>query len=112
MSVLGMIPVKVYRLGGNSAQLNVTAITGAGLAGIKGSSGVLFRIIPIVAGSGGALTINDLAVNTGAAAANQLFTIPNTGLTVGVPITLEVPFANGLVISAITTGGQFVVTYD
>jgi hypothetical protein len=109
---LGIIPVKTYRLGGNAAALNITAITGAGLAGVKGSSGVLMRIIPIIAGSAGNLTLNDLAVNTGAAAANQVYTVLFSTLVVGTPITIEVPFVNGLVVSSITTGGQFVITYD
>ncbi len=112
MSILGLINAQLYRPGGNSTALNITAATGAGVAGIKASSGVLMRIIPNAIGSAGVLTLNDLAVNTGAAAANQIITIPIASLTLGVPVTIEATFLNGLVISAFPTDGSYVITYS
>lgn len=112
MSVLGLINAQIYRPGGSSAALNVSAATGSGLAGIKGSAGVVMRIIPNTIGTTNPLTLNDLALNTGAAAANQVISIPVASMVAGVPITIEAVFLNGLVISAFPTGGSYTITYS
>lgn len=114
MSVLGLINAQLYRPGGNSTALNITAATGAGAVGIKNpaATGVVMRIIPNTLGTTNPLTLNDLAVNTGAAAANQVISIPVASMVAGVPITIEAVFQNGLVISSFPTGGSYVITYS
>jgi hypothetical protein len=106
---MGATPISTqsFRPGGNSSTLDVTAA-----AVIKASPGVLFRIFVVVAGSAGSLTINDLATTSGGAAANQIITIPFGSLTVGQVITLEAATATGIAVTAVTTGGQFTITWS
>jgi hypothetical protein len=93
--------------GGVFSKLDVTAATGAGLAGLKTGKGTLMRVIIGTAGSAGALTFNDLAVNTGAGAANQIVSLAYNNTLIaaaGDVYVAEFPFQNGLVISAWPTG--------
>jgi|HubBroStandDraft_4_1064222.scaffolds.fasta_scaffold41602_3 hypothetical protein len=102
----GPILVAILNMGGNNAALNVTA-TGV----VKATPGVVFRIIPTTVGTG-TLTLNNSATTGAAATANIIDSIPAASMTAGVPITLEAPFTNGLVVSAITSGGVFTITYN
>jgi hypothetical protein len=86
--------------------LNVTAA-----AVIKAGAGRLAKVIIVVVGSAGSLTLNDCATTGAAAAGNQIITVPFGSLTVGQVLALDVPITTGLVISAIPTGGQVTITY-
>jgi len=95
--------------GGNSSAINVSA---AGV--IKGSPGRLCKIVVLgVVGTGGALTINDAATVAGATTANQIYTSVGT-VAVGTVISLDFPCVNGIVVSAVPTGGtpQFAISYN
>lgn len=94
--------------GGTQNALNVSA---AGV--IKNGPGTLMRVVTQVAGTGGALVVNDLAVNTGAAIGNQVANIPTADLIAnGTPLVLEIPCKKGITISAVPTGGWVgVITY-
>lgn len=76
---------------------NITAATV-----IKASQGRIVRVVVLVAGTTVG-TINDLAVTTGAAVANQIGIIPDV---VG-PYVIDMPCANGILIVPGT--GQTVV---
>lgn len=102
----GAQQVQISSLGGQRTALNVTA---AGV--ISAKAGTLFRVLVVTAGTAGALTINDLSANTGAAAANTLLSVPFGNLTAGQVITIEASVLNGIVVSAVPNGGQFTITY-
>lgn len=93
--------------GGVSSALNLTA---AGV--IKASPGRLRKIVIIAPGTtSGAFTFNDATTTAGAAAANEIFTLPYNG-TANVPgyvITLDWPCANGIVLSAVPGAGSPIV---
>jgi hypothetical protein len=103
----GPIAVQPYKPGGLSTAFNVAAP-----AVIKASPGVLFRIIVLVAGTAGSLSIYDNNAATGGTVANELFTIGYAALTVGQVITLEVATTTGIAVQAVTTGGVFVIAYS
>jgi hypothetical protein len=107
---MGATPISTqnFRPGGNSTTLDVTAA-----AVIKASPGVIFRVIVVIVGTGGSLTINDLATTSGGAAANQIITIPFGSLTIGQVITLEAATVTGIAVTAVPTGGsQFTITWS
>ena len=109
MGQLGLVPTINTQPGGTKAALNVTA---AGV--IKAAPGTIMRIHTTTVGTGGALTINDTTTVGGAAAGNQVasFAFGNANVAAGAVVTLEVPCANGIVISAVPTGGWVgTVTY-
>lgn len=107
LTVVGPVSAAPGLPGGISAALNVTAA-----AVIKGVSGVLVRILVNAPGTAGNLTVNDVATTGGAAAANQILTIAFGSLTVGQVIALEWPCGTGIVVSAVTTGGAFAISYS
>lgn len=94
---------------GLKTALNVTAA-----AVIKVGAGRLARIIVIGGGTtSGAFTLNDAATIGGAATANELYTHA-FGATAGTIINLDMPFVNGLVVSAVPGAGspQLVIVYS
>jgi len=95
--------------GGNSGATNVTAASV-----IKAAPGRICKIIVLgVVGTGGALTINDSLTVAGATTANQIYTTAGT-IAVGTVITLQFPCLNGIVVSAVPTGGtpQFAISFN
>lgn len=93
--------------GGTLVKFNITAATV-----VKSTTGTVMRIVPITVGSAGALVLNDNTATGGSnTAANELTSIPIASMTAGVPILIELPFANGLVVSAVPTGGAYDVSY-
>lgn len=93
---------------GQLTRLNVTAA-----AVIKASAGRAGKVMVLgVVGTGGTLTLNDCATVAAATTANQIFTTAGT-VAVGTVLTLDFPVVNGLVVSAVPTGGtaQFAVSY-
>lgn len=86
--------------GGSSSALNLTAATL-----VKAGAGRLIRISVTVAGTA-AGSANDAATTAGAAATNQLASIPNA---VGV-IYLDFPVTNGIVVTP-GTGQSLSVSY-
>lgn len=80
---------------------------------IKVGAGRVVRISVLgVVGTGGAMTLNDCATTAAAATTNQIYTSVGT-IAVGSIITLDFPFATGLVVSAVPTGGTplFAISY-
>lgn len=141
------IPVNVYGIGGLLSALGVSAI-----GAIKTSRGMLARILPQNVGTGGVLTLNDVAGSplappgslaysatipytvgqavlssgtlyyciaatlgnappnatywaTTPPANSQIASYANTALTAGVPIVLEWPCLNGILVTAVNSGG-------
>ena len=88
---------------GSLTTKNVTAA-----AVIKTGAGRVAKVINN-AGTAG-FTLSDLASTSGAAAANEIFTISTT--TVGQVITLDVPFTTGLAVTTVGASGRLVVVYD
>lgn len=84
----------------------------AAAATIKALPGVIATIIVVVAGSGGALTVNNCATTGTATTANEILTIAFGSLTVGQIINLNFPCSVGITVSAVTTGGQFSISYS
>lgn len=145
MSGQNPLPVTVYGLGGLLSALGVNAI-----GAIKPSKGILARILPQNAGSGGVLTLNDVAGSSLTApsiaysatvpytvgqavlssgtlyfctaatqgnappnasfwattppANSQIISLANSAMTAGVPVTLEWPCQNGILVTAVPTG--------
>jgi hypothetical protein len=94
------------RPGGALSALNVTAASV-----VKASPGTLYRVVVVVPGTAGSLTVNDTATVAGAATANEVFSTLYSALVAGQVILLEFPFSNGIVLSAVPTGAQFSVSY-
>jgi hypothetical protein len=94
--------------GGSSSALQVNA-TGV----IKGSAGRLAKLLVQTPGSAGNIVLNDAATVAGANASNQILSLAFNAVTdvAGGVISLDWPCANGIVVSAITTGGVFAVSY-
>lgn len=105
---IGIVPVQVYRPGGNVPVYDVTAA-----AVIKASPGVLYRVVVQLTGSAGVFTLNDCATTGAAAASNQILTIAYnaTGMVDGTTLFLEWPCNTGIVVSVVTTGGVIAVSY-
>ena len=111
-----LVPLKVGAAGslltaeGLNAALNVTSA-----AVIKTGAGRVNRLIIVAApSSSGAITLNDAATTGAAATSNEIWSIPYNGTAVnaGAVINLDVPFTNGLVISAVGGGSpQYTITY-
>lgn len=137
--------------GGSRSALNV--VPGASIPlQVKAALGTLCKIIPILVGSAGSLTINDVSAAvpysatavykigqavtssgttyyciltttagilptnttyfaTTPPASTEVFSATNAQMVDGVPITLDWPFANGILVSAVTTAGQFAISY-
>lgn len=86
--------------GGRSSAINLTAAQV-----IKGAPGRLCKIVVLgVVGTGGNLTFNDCTTTGAATTANQVLNLPGT-TAVGTVITLDWPCVNGIVCSAVPTGG-------
>jgi hypothetical protein len=95
--------------GGASAWLNITAAQV-----IKAAPGRLCKIVILgVVGTGGALTFNDATTVAGATTANQILNLAGT-TAVGNVTTIDWPCVNGIVVSAVPTGGtvQINVSYN
>jgi len=93
--------------GGVQAAINITAA-----AVIKAESGVIVTISPILAGSTGSLILNDCLTTGAAAAGNQICAIPFGSMSTLLPIILNWPCSTGIVVSAVTTGGQFSISFS
>ena len=78
---------------------------------VKAVPGLLCTVIVDAAGSGGALTLNDCATTGAAGAGNQIASIANANIVVGVPYSFFVPCKTGIVVSAIPTGSTVRVSY-
>jgi len=92
--------VEIYSSGGNSSALNLTAAQV-----IKAGPGRLCKITVLgVVGTGGNLTFNDCATTGAATTANQIY-FGAGALAVGTVVTLDWPCLNGIVCSAVPTGG-------
>ncbi len=92
---------------GSSSALNKTT-TGV----IKTGPGRLSKIIVLAGGTGTSLVLNDAATVGAAAAANALYNSA-VAAAAGTIIVLDIPFTNGLVISAVPGGSpQFVLVYS
>lgn len=85
---------------GAKNSLNITAARV-----VKAGPGTLLAVTVIVAGSA-AGTINDLAANSGVAAANQVYTIPNAAGT----YQIGFPCLTGIVVTP-GTGQTLAVSY-
>lgn len=90
--------------GGSKTALNLTVA-----AAVKASPGRLRKLIIIAPGSGSAaFTLNDCTTTGAAAAANEMFTLPYgaTANVAGAIFELDMPFANGLTLSAVPGSGS------
>lgn len=86
--------------GGNSSAVNISAAQV-----IKATPGRLCKIVVNgVVGTGGNLTFNDCATVAAATTANQIYFGIGT-LAVGTVVTIDWPCVNGIVCSAVPTGG-------
>ena len=103
----GPIKVSVTQPGGNKSSLNISAA-----AVVKATNGIVFRITTSTAGSAGDLVLNDVATVAGAAATNQIVSIPFGSLAAGSVVTLKWPCATGITISAVPTGWVGAVSYS
>ena len=103
----GPIKVSVTQPGGNKSSLNISAA-----AVVKATNGIVFRITTSTAGTAGDLVLNDVATVAGAAATNQIISIPFGTLTAGSVVTLKWPCATGITISAVPTGWVGAVSYS
>lgn len=104
-TIVGPAQVGLTLPGGGSAGLNITAA-----AVIKATPGILYRINVVAPGTVGSLVINDCATTGAATAANTIISIPFGSLPVTIP--LGWPCAVGIVVSAVTTGGQFTISFS
>lgn len=103
----GPIKVSVTQPGGNKSSLNISAA-----AVVKATNGIVFTITTSTAGTAGDLVLNDVATVAGAAATNQIISIPFGTLTAGSVVTLKWPCATGITISAVPTGWVGAVSYS
>lgn len=93
----------------NFPQKTALGITAAAV--IKSTGGRLFGIIVVAPGStSGAFTLNDCTTTTAAAASNEVYSLPynasnNVAGTV-ITFTNPIPFANGIVVSAVPGAGS------
>lgn len=89
-----------FTSGGQSSAVNITAAQV-----IKASPGRLCKVVVLgVVGTGGNLTFNDCTTTGAATTANQIAFLPGTQ-AVGTPVTFDWPCVNGIVCSAVPTGG-------
>jgi hypothetical protein len=95
--------------GGVNAWLNVTTAQI-----VKPAPGILCTVTVVVAGSAGALTLNDCATTGAAATANQIISSPYnaTNYYAGAILILDWPCGTGIVVSAVPTGGQVSIAYS
>ena len=90
----------------------LTSLNNTAAKVIKASAGRVGKIIIIAPGStSGAFTINDSATTGGASAANLLWTLPYNGTAnvAGAVFDIDLPFTNGLVISAVPGAGSPII---
>ena len=101
------IPITATSMYGFTA-LNITAP-----AVIKAKPGTVIRVIVNAPGTAGVLTVNDNNL-TGASnvAGNQILSIGFANLIAGQEIELKVACLTGITVSAVTTDGLFVITYN
>lgn len=103
-----LFQTKSVNPGGTSTAKNLTAI-----GQIKNGGGNLRKLHVITAASAGNLVLNDMATGGTPAAANQVQNIPNSALTQGAVITLDIPFTNGIAITGTwPTGLVLMASYD
>jgi hypothetical protein len=102
--LLGVTGSLLATSGGALSTLNLIA---AGV--IKASPGRVSKVVIIAGGTtGGAFVLNDTTTTGGAAAANEILYIPE-GAAVGSVYSLDWPCLNGIVLSAVPTGGSPIV---
>lgn len=92
---------------GTTVAFNQTAA-----AVIKVGAGRVAKVVIVAPGStSGAFTLNDSATTGGAAIGNELWSAAfnGTGIVAGAVINLDMPFVNGLVISAVPGSGSPIV---
>lgn len=95
----GVSPAAMHETtGGARSKLGMTAANV-----IKASKGRIARISITAAGTGGAWVFNDSATLAGASAANVVYTQAGATPPGAVP-HLDIPCANGIVLSAVPTG--------
>lgn len=99
-------PIPVQSVVPANTTKNITAA-----AVIKDLPGSVGKLICVVAGSAGNVTLNDTTTTGGASAANEIITIAFGSLAVGQVIDLNCKCTSGITISAVTTGGQFTLTW-
>jgi hypothetical protein len=92
--------------GATASALNVAAA-----AVVKATAGRLAKVVIVAPGTVGSLTLNDCATTGTAATANEIITVGYAALAAGQVISLDWPCATGIVVSAMTTGGQVSVSY-
>ena len=78
---------------------------------VKAVPGLLCTVIVDVAGSGGALTLNDCATTGAAGSGNQIASMANAVIVTGQPYTFLVPCKTGIVVSAVPTGSTVRVSF-
>lgn len=79
---------------------------------IKTGKGRCVRLVIITAGSAGNWTLNDCATTGAAAASNELFSVAGSGTAAGSVFTIDAPVTNGIVVSAVGTGGVAILVYS
>jgi hypothetical protein len=88
---------------GKSSALNITAA-----AVVKATPGRVAKVVIVDPGAtGGTFTLNDVATVGAAATANRVWTLPfdSPNNFAGNVFDLDWPFANGIVVGAVPTGG-------
>lgn len=91
---------------------STSALNKGAAAAIKTSAGRLYKAVIIAPGStSGAFTLNDSATTGAAAAANVLWTLPYNGTAnvAGAVFNLDIPFTNGLTLSAVPGSGSPII---
>jgi hypothetical protein len=107
-SMIALLKAVASRLGaGISSALNLTAASV-----VKTGAGRLCRVVIINPGTtGGTFTLNDCATVGAAAAANTIFSVAfnGTGVVAGASFDIQMPVTNGIVLSAVPTGGTPII---
>lgn len=93
--------------GGVNSALNLTTAQV-----VKATPGRLIKVLVVIPGSAGSLTLNDCATTGAAAATNEILTIAFGSLSIGQVISLDWPCSVGIVVSAVTTTSQFSISFD
>jgi hypothetical protein len=102
------IPITAPSMYGLFTALNITAPVV-----IKAKPGNVMRIIVNAPGTAGVLTINDNnLIGASNVAGNQILSIGFANLFAGQEMVLKFPCLTGITVSAVTTGGLFVITYN
>lgn len=107
-SLSSLFQTKSVNPGGTTTQPNMTAI-----GQVKNAPGILRRLHVQTAATAGNLTVNDMKSGGTPAAANQVANLPNSILTQGAIINLDIPCANGIAITGTwPTGLVLMPVYD